>query len=129
MTTIEPDPLPSAWRRHAPDALAGLMGLVGSLHFVVTDQMADTVPAWVPAPRAAVLATGVLEVGCAIAQRRRWRNAGPVAAATLLAVWPANWQMAIDASGGAAAAVLWARVPLQVPMIWAALQARPDDAG
>jgi uncharacterized membrane protein len=39
----------------------------------------------------------------------------------LLAVWPANWYMAIVAGRYAAVApawLLWARVPLQVPLIW-----------
>ena len=39
----------------------------------------------------------------------------------LLAVWPANIYMAVDAKRFAAVApawVLWSRVPLQIPLIW-----------
>jgi hypothetical protein len=56
--------------------------------------------------------------------RRRTRRAGGWASlATILAVWPANWQVALD--GGMkdqnppfdSAVVAWIRVPLQLPMI------------
>ena len=60
---------------------------------------------------------------------RRWAQprqpeAGRASAALLLVVWVGNVQMALDATG-TAAAVAWARVPLQVPLVWAALQERP----
>jgi uncharacterized membrane protein len=51
--------------------------------------------------------------------------------ALLAAVFPANVQMALDAGSGRnpgpadKPAVAWGRLPLQVPMVWAALQARP----
>lgn len=118
-------------RDRAPDQLAALMGGVGSLHFVVPGIMADTIPAVFPARRALVYASGVVEVACAVGLRRREPWAGPLAAATLLAVWPANIQMALDAGTGKNPGpfdnklVAWARVPLQLPLIWAALQARP----
>ena len=64
---------------------------------------------------------------------RRAPWAGNLAALTLLAIWPANIQMALEAGkhkGPGAAlmnnkALMWGRVPLQLPLIWAALQARP----
>lgn len=123
-----------ALRDRAPDLLAGLMGTVGALHFVVPDTMAQTIPEAFPNRKALVLVSGVVEVATAVALRRRASWAGPVAAATLLAVWPANIQMALDAGSGKNpgalddAALMWARVPLQLPLIWAALQARPRPA-
>jgi uncharacterized membrane protein len=118
-------------RDRAPDLLAGLMATVGSLHFVVPGTMAETIPAAFPRRRELVLVSGVVEIGCAIGLRRRVRGVGPFTALTLLAIWPANIQMALDAGSGKNPGpmddkrLMWARVPLQLPLIWAALQARP----
>lgn len=107
------------------------MGTVGSLHFVVPGLMAETIPSQLPNRKALVYASGVVEVVTAIGLRKRAPWAGPLAAATLLAVWPANIQMALDAGSGKNPgpmdnkALMWGRVPLQLPLIWAALQARP----
>jgi uncharacterized membrane protein len=115
----------------APLWLAALLGGVGALHFVIPKTMAETIPSWVPAKRAAVYASGVVEVACAVGLVRRASWAGPVTAATLVAIWPANIQMALDAGTGRHPGLadnkplMWARVPLQLPMIWAALRARP----
>lgn len=119
----------SRLRDRAPDALAGLFAVVGSLHFVIPGTMAETIPSQLPYRRELVLASGVIEVGCAIALRRRVPGAGRFAALTLLAIWPANIQMALDSGSGKHpgladnAALMWGRVPLQLPLIWAALQA------
>jgi uncharacterized membrane protein len=111
--------------------LAGLLGGVGALHFVIPKTMAETIPSWVPAKRAVVYASGVVEVACAVGLVRRAPWAGTVTAATLVAIWPANIQMALDAGTGRSQGLadnkplMWARVPLQLPMIWAALRSRP----
>jgi uncharacterized membrane protein len=113
-------------RDRATDVLAGLLGGVGSLHFVLGDLLEATLPRWVPAKRAVVYGSGALEVVCALGLARRKRWAGPLSAAVLLAIWPANIQMALDAGTGRHAGifdspiVMWARVPLQLPMIWVA---------
>jgi uncharacterized membrane protein len=99
--------------------------------------MAAQIPRGLPFKREAVLASGVVEVGCAVGLWRRQPWAGKLAALTLLAIWPANIQMALDAGtgrnrdvpGGALLdnrALMWGRVPLQLPMIWAALQVRGE---
>ena len=112
------------------DQLAGLMGVVGTLHFVVPSLFEATIPRALPAKRALVYLSGVIEVGCAVGLATRQRWAGPASAATLLAVWPANIQMAIDATSQSKPVpqqvALWARVPLQLPMIATALEASRD---
>jgi uncharacterized membrane protein len=110
--------------------LAGILGGVGSLHFVLGDLVEPAVPRWVPARRTMVYASGALEILCgwALARRRPW--AGPLSVAVLLAIWPANIQMAFDAGTGRHAGIfdspvlMWLRVPLQLPMIWVAWRAR-----
>jgi uncharacterized membrane protein len=117
-----------------PDYLAFLMATVGSLHFVIPDLMAAQIPRWIPFKRELVYASGVVEVTCAAALRERAPWAGKAAALTLLAIWPANIQMALDAGKGRnpgpmnSKRLMWGRVPLQLPLIWAALQARPRSA-
>ena len=67
-----------------------------------------------------------------LVRRTRWAAAASVA--TLAAVFPANVQMALDAGTGRnpgpadSRAVAWGRLPLQLVMVWAALQSRtgPD---
>jgi uncharacterized membrane protein len=80
---------------------------------------------------ALIYLSGVAELLCAAGLLRRARWA-PAASVTVLAtVFPANVQMALDAGSGrnrGAAdnpVLAWGRLPLQLPMIWAALQARP----
>ena len=68
---------------------------------------------------------------CAAGLVRRTRWAPAASLATLAAVFPANVQMALDAGTGRntgpsdSRAVAWGRLPLQLVMAWAALQARP----
>jgi uncharacterized membrane protein len=61
--------------------------------------------------------------GAGLVTRKRW--AGPLSVGVLLAVWPANIQMAVDtgrsAQGRWRKVAAWARVPLQLPMIRMAL--------
>jgi uncharacterized membrane protein len=110
------------------DVLALTMMNVGAMHFVVPDLMAAQIPRFFPFKKQLVYASGVVEVACGYGLKRRYRWAGKVAAVTLLAIWPANIQMALDAGSqdgpGAfllnSKGLMWARVPLQLPMIWAA---------
>jgi uncharacterized membrane protein len=76
--------------------------------------------------------SGVAELICAVGLFRRKRWAAPASVAVLGAVFPANVQMALDAGTGRNSGpsdkpmVAWGRLPLQLPMVWAALQARPE---
>lgn len=112
-------------RRAAPYVVASLFAASSVVHLVRPQVFLPLVPDWLPARRAVVVGSGLAELACALglAARRPW--AGPAAAGLLVVVWVGNVQMALDASPGLGRAVTWARVPLQVPLIWAALQAEP----
>jgi uncharacterized membrane protein len=104
----------------------------GTVHLVRPGVYRRLIPRWLPAPTAVVYASGVAELVCAagLLTRRRW--AGPASAALLVGVLPGNVQMALDATAAARrrptparvayAAGTWARLPLQWPMIRAALR-------
>ena len=115
----------------APRTVAALFTLSGTIHLVRPGVFTPLIPSALPAPTAIVYASGIAELACAygLFTRRRW--AGPVSAALLLAVWPGNLQMAIHVTdahglGSPEAALAWARMPLQLVLIWMALQDRPD---
>ena len=109
------------------------MVAAGLLHFVIPRSYARIVPRPLGHARALVAVSGVAEIGAGmlIAVPRTRRLGAWMALVLLLAVWPANFQMALD--GGVAGAgfpadsalLSWVRVPLQVPMLlWAYRQAR-----
>jgi uncharacterized membrane protein len=109
--------------------MVALMGGAGTTHFTNPGFYDPLVPEWVPgSARVWTYASGVAELTCAVLMARpATRRAGGWATlATLLAVWTANWQAAID--GGMesqdppfdSAAAAWARLPLQLPMLWGA---------
>ena len=116
------------FRRSAPVWMGGMMAAVGSAHFLAPARMEATIPAFIPRKREIVYASGVVEVACGLGLLARKPVAAKIAAVTLLAIWPANIQMALDSGKGKLPkaidnkAALWARVPLQLPMIWAVLQ-------
>lgn len=104
-----------------------MLVVVGVGHFVVPSAFVRIVPRWVPRPEAAVLWSGVAEVaaGGLIAVPRTRRLGGWLAAATIVAVYPANVQMAVDAVRSrrpTAIAVTFARLPMQFPMLATALR-------
>ncbi|GAB3467921.1 hypothetical protein AB1207_23650 [Kineococcus endophyticus] len=109
-------------------APAALFGVAGVAHFLRPRGFDVIVPRALPgSARAWTLASGVAELGLAAgyavpATRRATSRA---AAAFLVAVWPANAQMAVDAwrSGSTRARVVTtARLPLQVPLVRLALR-------
>lgn len=108
--------------------MAVLFLVSGTIHLLHPDIYESIVPDVLPAHRALVLLSGVAELLCAIGLLvpRTRRRAGLVSAALLLAVFPANVQMAVDAwhdwrvgaAGGWYVGVSLVRLPLQLPMIW-----------
>ena len=107
-------------------ALAALLAGAGALHFATPKAYEQIVPRWLPARRAVVYASGVAEIGCAVGL---WhpptrRFAGWAAVGLLVAVFPANVQMAIDARSSASRTRRWltyVRLPMQAPLVWWAL--------
>ncbi|MFC7549519.1 hypothetical protein [Plantactinospora sp. GCM10030261] len=123
----------AAWRSAAAHALAVMLCMTASAHFVpagVTvmpthDDLVQMVPPAVPFPSAAVYLTGVLELlgalGLIISRTRR--AAGYCLALLFVALLPANIHAAIAGVtlAGEPAAPLWQRIPEQVIYIAAAL--------
>jgi uncharacterized membrane protein len=108
--------------------LAGAFVASGALHLARPQVYEPLMPAWVPAHREVILGSGVAELACAVgmALPPTRRLAGWASAALLLGVWPGNLKMALDSSRSKSTAfkvVAWGRMPLQVPMIRAALAA------
>ena len=100
----------------------------GVVHLLRPEVYEPLVPAWVPAHREVILASGIAELACAagLVVRPTRRVAGWASALLLVGVLPGNVKMAADAArtertGLKAAA--FARLPLQLPMIRAALRA------
>ncbi|CAN5608149.1 hypothetical protein BH20CHL6_BH20CHL6_15160 [soil metagenome] len=114
-------------RRWAPVSLAAIFAASGALHLVVPGIFAPLVPRLLPAPRELVYLSGIAELVCAAGLIARAPCAGPASALLLLALLPANVQFALDAAADGTVSrslvtLAWVRVPLQVPLIWAALQ-------
>jgi uncharacterized membrane protein len=102
--------------------------LSGTIHLVRPEVFTPIVPDLLPAHRLIVYLSGVAELACAagLVWRRTRRLAGLASAALLVAVFPANVTMAVDAwrswddgghSGWYVVGTL-VRLPLQLPLIW-----------
>ena len=118
--------------RWAPTGLAALFIASGTLHVIRPSLFLPLVPRAMPSREAIVLVSGVAELVCATGLITRAGWAGPASAVLLCAVFPGNVTIAVDASrdpksSNALIAVLWARLPLQLPLIWAALQASGSE--
>jgi uncharacterized membrane protein len=105
----------------------------GTVHLVKPEVYMPLMPAWVPAHRGVVLGSGVAElalaVGLALPPTRR--IAGWASVALLLGVWPGNIKMALDSNRSkstAFKAAAWGRVPLQLPMLKAGVDAARSAA-
>lgn len=107
--------------------LAVMLLTTGTLHFVVPKPFDDIIPAEIPvSPRPLTYASGGAEVaiGAGLLLPKTRRLAGALAAALFIAVYPANVNMVRlwwD-KGPAARAIAIGRLPLQLPMIWAAVK-------
>lgn len=126
---MQPNGRWSRARRIAPTALAALFLGSGTLHLLRPGVFARAVPTALPAPRAIIALSGIAEILCGIGLVARAPWAGPVSAALLVAIFPGNVAMAFATSADPGASRLarvavWARLPLQAPLVWAALQAR-----
>jgi uncharacterized membrane protein len=104
-------------------AVGALFIITGSLHFVYPDAYRSIVPAYLPAHAQLVTASGACEIlgglGVMLAAVRRYAGWGLIA--LLLAVFPANIDMALHAERFARLAPAWAldaRLPLQIVLVW-----------
>jgi uncharacterized membrane protein len=118
-------------------ALAGFLLVAGVAHFVIPRSYQRIVPRVLGNPAFWVRWSGVAEIACAalVAHPRTRRPAALAAIALFVVVFPANVQMALDgglpgsSSPVGSAAVAWARLPLQVPLIWWAWRVARSASG
>ena len=108
--------------------LSGIFAVSGAVHLVKPEVYEPLMPAWVPAHRELILASGVAELACAagLVVPRTRRLAGWSSAALLVAVYPGNLKMADDARRSRSTkfkAIAYGRLPLQAPLVRAALRA------
>ena len=89
----------------------------GALHFIRPKMYEAIMPEWIPAHRELVYASGVAEIagGAAVLSERTRVAGGWWLIATLLGVFPANLNMALnpDRYSSIPEPLLWARLPLQ----------------
>jgi uncharacterized membrane protein len=105
--------------------MSRLLGLTfvaaGVLHFVRPRVYEAIMPHYMPAHRELVYASGVAEIagGAGVLYPRTRRHAGWWLIATLLAIFPANLEMAVHAERfhRIPEPLLWARLPLQGALI------------
>jgi uncharacterized membrane protein len=105
----------------------------GILHFLRPAYFEEIVPGYLPSHHEIVLVSGAAEIagGAGVAFARTRPAAGIWLVVLLVAVFPANVNMAVHSERFAsiAPALLWARLPLQGLLIWWAWRAtRPRAA-
>ena len=103
--------------------LSGLFIFAGLMHFVAPRSYLGIMPPWVPLQIEAVYLSGVLEIlgGLGLLIERFRRAAGVGLILLLVAVFPANIQMLVNAIASDASTLyltlLWLRLPLQPLLI------------
>jgi uncharacterized membrane protein len=112
--------------------LAGIFTVSGFLHLVMPKPYVSIVPKPLPYKKELVYVSGVAEIGCAamLTQPSTRRLAGLLSFGLLLAVFPANVQMAMDGWRSDSSPAWWKialllRLPLQIPPLkWAVTATR-----
>jgi uncharacterized membrane protein len=105
-------------------AITGVLFVVaGALHFIRPAMYQQIVPPQFGHAGMLIAISGIAEIagGLGLMIPRIRRAAGFGLIALLVAVWPANIFMAVEAGRFAAVApawALWSRVPLQVALMW-----------
>ncbi|HXA41360.1 MAG TPA: hypothetical protein VNV65_00450 [Candidatus Solibacter sp.] len=126
--------MPSERARTSRYFLVLIIGGSGVLHFLVPRFYQRIVPRALGHQEEIVAISGAAEIGCAalMVLPRTRRLGGWLTAALLLAVWPANFQQALDGKPYSrtgvlsSPALLWWRLPLQLPLIRMALRVARD---
>jgi uncharacterized membrane protein len=108
--------------------LVGILAASGTVHLVRPETYEPLMPDFIPAQREVIYASGVAELLCAggLLHPRTRRVAAYASAALLVVVFPGNLKMADDARRSHSSrfkAIAYARLPLQWPMVRAALRA------
>ena len=113
--------------------LAAIFAISGSVHLVRPQVFESMVPRLLPARRGLVYASGVAELACAagLLHPRTRQAAGWASAGLLVAIFPANVQMAaterVRAGRGTGSrgrqVMTLLRLPVQIPLIRIALKA------
>jgi uncharacterized membrane protein len=101
-------------------ALLGVTFLTtGALHFLRPRMYEAIMPRYLPAHRELVYASGVAEIAGGAGVLFKWKGAGWWLIATLVAIFPANVEMALNADRfkRIPEPLLWARLPLQGALI------------
>jgi uncharacterized membrane protein len=95
--------------------------VAGTMHFVIPKQYEAIVPPYVPRPRKVVYLSGVAELagGAGVLSARTAPAAGWWLIATLVAVFPANVNMALhpERYRGIPEPLLWVRLPVQAGFV------------
>lgn len=105
-------------------ALALLLLVTSTMHFVSPSGFESIVPGFLGSPAFWVALSGVAELGCALllVVPRTRRVAGWACVVLFVVVYPANIKMAIDSVHGQGSALIaWGRLPLQIPLVLLAL--------
>ena len=116
----------------SPRQLAAIFLTSGATHLVRPQVFNAIMPRVLPpgSHRAIIYVSGVAELLCAVGLLTRKPWAGTASALVLAAVFPANVQMALDSGSGRNAGLAdnrvlaWGRLPIQLPMMQAALAVR-----
>ncbi|WP_445151753.1 DoxX family protein [Baekduia sp. Peel2402] len=120
--------------KRLPRAAGPTFVIAGILHFITPKTYESIMPDYLPAHRELVYASGVAEAAGGLgllassATIRKWSAYWLVA--TLVAVFPANLQMALNPEKykDIPPAALWARLPLQLAFIrWVLAAAKRAD--
>lgn len=122
-------------RRYAPKVLAVAFTVSGVAHFLRPETFTSLVPRQLPtSPETIVYASGAVELILAAGLFAGKRRAGIASAVFLAILFWSHIQMLLDfqTKYGAAATptlIAWVRLPLQLALIWAALQSgrREED--
>ena len=103
-------------------SLAAFLAVAGAAHFVVARSYERIVPEMFGNPAFWVRWSGVAEIACAgfVAHPKTRRVGAWASAGIFVVVFPANVKMALD--GGVPFGLAWARLPLQVPLVWWAVR-------
>ena len=112
--------------------LGSVFVVAGTLHFVSPETYERIMPPYLPLHRELVYLSGALEIagGLGLFPEHTRSAAGLGLVLLLVAVWPANLQMLLDARATGKPtwwlALLWLRLPLQVLLIaWVWRVSRP----